>query len=272
MNDKNCKDTPDIGIDSGISDCIRQWMFPMEFRIAVPCLPPDAQVPADTEAQSSPVAQPEDQPLGQAEPPTSSQFIAEVATCLWYLKTKHFRRDWLDDSTDDDDPRVRRAMGRLNKGIGALKTAGIEVHDPTNSRYPTGAEAMMRPIQFQPTDGLTFKIVTETVIPIIYCNDRIIQRGEVFVAVPKEQVAAAPEADDAVASTQATGPDTTTKTAPSAPEPQPACLPTEAVPEPDEPIVTKDQETDGNATESKSVTGQSGAKQTPKRPPGAKTN
>ena len=44
----------------------------------------------------------------------------------------------------------------------------------------------MRPIQFDPTPGLTYQKVTETVAPIIYHQGRIIQRGEVFVAVPQE--------------------------------------------------------------------------------------
>jgi hypothetical protein len=116
---------------------------------------------------------------------------------LWYLKTKHLRQAWDDDGTgdnaNDDDPRVRRAIGRLNRGIDALKGSGIEIEEPTNKRYPPGGEGMMRPLQFQPTAGLTFETVTETVAPIVYRNGQLIQRGEVFVAVPGDDVTAGAE-------------------------------------------------------------------------------
>ena len=52
----------------------------------------------------------------------------------------------------------------------------------------------MRPLQFQPTAGLTFEIVSETIVPIIYLDHCLIQRGEVFVSVPIEE----PMASDAV--------------------------------------------------------------------------
>ena len=116
----------------------------------------------------------------------SVEALAEVATCLWYLKTKHFKRDWDGQDGAEDDPRVRRAVGRLNKGIEALKKAGFDIQDPTNKRYQTGSEGTMRPLQFDPTPGINVPRVTQTVAPIVYLNERLIQRGEVFVAVPQE--------------------------------------------------------------------------------------
>jgi len=112
--------------------------------------------------------------------------VAEFATCIWYLKTKHFRREWKSDDNADDDPRVRRALGRINRGIDVLAGCGVEVDDPTNRRYPQGGENMMKPIELQPTAGLTFEKVTETVLPMVYRDDKLVQRGEVFVAVPRE--------------------------------------------------------------------------------------
>lgn len=195
MNDKKHKDRPDFGLKSSILDVIRQWRFPVEFWIAPPSLPLDASALAETESQFSPSVQAAEQSPVPADSPASNQFVAEVATCLWYLKTKHFKRDWEDDGTDDngddDGPRVRRTIGRLNRGIDALKENGIEIYDPTNERYPQGGEGMMRPIQFQPTAGLTVEMVTETVTPIVYRNDQLIQRAEVFVAVPKEELTTA---------------------------------------------------------------------------------
>lgn len=110
--------------------------------------------------------------------------LAEVATCLWYIKTKHFKREWANDDPADDDPRVRRALGRLSKGIDALRKIGVEVEDPTGKRYATGSEASMRPLDFTPTEGLTYERVTEAVVPIVLWSGHAIQRAEVFVAVP----------------------------------------------------------------------------------------
>ncbi len=187
MNDKTHKNEPLLGVKSGILEAVRQWCFPLEFRIAAPGMPLDALTEVETAIRCAPVTQPAGRPTAPTESSTSNELVADLATCLWYLKTKHFNRKWEDDETGDDDPRVRRSLSRLNKGITALKGAGVEVHDPTNKRYPQGGEGMMRPLQFQPTAGLTFEVVSDTVAPIIYRDDRLIQRGEVFVAVPKEQ-------------------------------------------------------------------------------------
>ena len=172
---------------------IRQLRFPTEFRIAAPSLPLDAPETVETEPQAAPVAHDAGQQPAPHDLPASDQLVAEFATCLWYLKTKHFRREWGDTGSSDDDPRVRRALSRLNKSIELLTESGIEVDDPINKRYPQGGEGMMRPIQFLPTAGVTFEVVSETVAPIIYREDRLIQRGEVFVAVPKEDTTGAAE-------------------------------------------------------------------------------
>jgi hypothetical protein len=171
-------------IRGSILDSIGQLRFAAEHRIRMPKLFLD-----DSEISSLvPVAVVPTQDLSPiaAKSHAIDQMVAEVATSLWYLKTKYFKRDWENQDSSDDDPRTRRALGRLNKGINALKHSGVEIHDPTNKRYPQGGENMMRPIQFQPTVGLTFEKVTETVVPIVYLNERLIQRGEVFVAVPQD--------------------------------------------------------------------------------------
>ncbi len=164
-----------------ILGALRQMRFPPEFRIAAPPLPDhkatESPKPA-TGADPTP-PQPDRPPATE-----SSQLAAEFANCLWYLKTKYFRRGWEDLENSDDDPRVRRALGRINRTIDTLRENGLELQDPTDRRYPPGGEAMMRPIQFVPTPGLTVERVAETVSPIIFQNDRLIRRGEVFVAVP----------------------------------------------------------------------------------------
>jgi hypothetical protein len=110
--------------------------------------------------------------------------VTELANCLWYLKTRYFRRQWLDVETADPDARTRHALGRLDRAIRALDKAGIRLVDPTGTRYPAGGEAMMTPLQFEPTAGVSMDTVSETARPMVFKGNSLIQRGEVFVSVP----------------------------------------------------------------------------------------
>ena len=193
MNDKKHQEEPIIDIKNRFLGSIRQLCFPAEFRIAAQSLPPDSLETVGTEPKAVPVSQKVGKQASARDSVASNQLVAELATCLWYLKTKHFKREWDDAEIGDNDPRVRRALSRLNKSIEALKESGINVHDPTNKRYPQGSEGTMHPIQLLPTAGLAFEMVSETVAPIIYRDDRLIRRGEVFVAVPKEEANSAAE-------------------------------------------------------------------------------
>lgn len=181
-----------VGIRSGILDGVRQWLFPPEFRISRPNLLRSISQPAETSPQPEPIAQPELNGANEEGGSLSNKLVADVAVCLWYLKNKHFKKDWKDPASDAD-PRVRRALGRLERGIAALREYGVEVHDPTDERYPEGGEAWMKPINFQSTPGLTSAKVAETVVPVVYRDDQLIQRGEVFVEVPEDGAPAGSE-------------------------------------------------------------------------------
>ena len=109
----------------------------------------------------------------------------ELANCLWYLKTKFFRKAWESDS-GNEDARARRALSRLQKGIESLQTLGVEVHDPVSQRYTAGSEATIVPIQFQPTPGVKHETITETVVPLVKRQGNVVQRAQVFVAVQED--------------------------------------------------------------------------------------
>ncbi|MGD9883477.1 MAG: hypothetical protein AB7U95_25535, partial [Reyranella sp.] len=47
-----------------------------------------------------------------------------------------------------------------------------------------GGEAMMTPLQFEPTAGISTDTVSQTARPMVFRGSRLIQRGEVFVSVP----------------------------------------------------------------------------------------
>jgi hypothetical protein len=168
------------GLRPSALDAVRQSLQPAPFRIGLPDLSSGDAGEGGDGAAPPPAARPD------AEQPSTARMLADVATCLWYLRTRHFRKPWGPDDGSEEEPRARRALGRLAKGIDALQAGGVVVEDPTGKRYPSGGEAYLRPIQFQPTAGLTFEQVSETVVPVVYWRDRLIQRGEVFVAVPQD--------------------------------------------------------------------------------------
>lgn len=115
--------------------------------------------------------------------------VIELANCVWYLKTRYFRRQWQDEDGADPDARTRHALGRLDRAIRALDKAGITLVDPTGTRYPPGSEAMMTPLQFEPTAGVSTDTVSQTARPMVFRGKSLIQRGEVFVSVPLRQEA-----------------------------------------------------------------------------------
>lgn len=184
MKDEQDKAPGLLGFGTNLMDHFRQLRFPEEFRISMPRAR-DAG-PGGAAAESLLAGQCMPEPPGKADRSTlADNAVAEVSTCLWYLKTRYFRQDWTDMNAAADDGRVRRAIGRLNKTITSLRDAGIEIDDPIRQRYPENGDATMKPVQLVPTEGISAAVVTETATPIVYRNGRIIQRGEVYVAVPK---------------------------------------------------------------------------------------
>lgn len=173
----------DQGLRPHVFDSLRQLLYPSEIRIA---LPRDAQPAAEARVVTAPSSAGPAAATDPAHDVRIDRMLADVATCLWYLKTKHFKRAWDSEDRDEDDPRARRALGRLNMGLAALAAGGIEIQDPTNRRYPPGSGDLMKPVQLQPTPGLTVEKVVETVKPIVFRQGRLIQQGEVFVAVPED--------------------------------------------------------------------------------------
>ncbi len=115
------------------------------------------------------------------------RLVVELATCLWYIKTKHLKKTWDDGENIDDDPRVRRTLGRISKTMEVFKKNGFELKDPTNERYAQGNEGTIVPIELVPTAGVGVDKISETVTPLIWhCDhEQPLQKAKVFVAVPE---------------------------------------------------------------------------------------
>jgi len=140
-------------------DNLRQLRYPTEFRIRVPQFTRPTSPPTDL---------------------TAARKLASVATCLWDIVRK-----LKPDDSEEPNKKHRLAYRRANNAIEGMKALGIVIDDPIGRRYPPGSEGMMKP-HLQPTQGMTIEKITETVTPIIYYKDKLIQRGEVFVAVPQD--------------------------------------------------------------------------------------
>lgn len=167
---------------------LRQARFPKEFRISVPELIELSNGSAEQDAQEPATESGSDSQSTAA----LQDALCALATCLWYTKTKHLKVSWEDMDASLDDSRSRRTLGRINRSIDAITETGIEVVDPTGQRYPTGGEALMKPVQFSPSNDVETDTVVGTVKPIIYLNEKVIQRAEVFVEVPDDADQTAP--------------------------------------------------------------------------------
>lgn len=169
---------------------LRQWQYPVELRIVRP-MPRKANPTLDPAVDMAPESSTEDTTrLDRA--------IAKVAVCLWDI-----RRKLKDNQAVQQDRKLRLLNRRSESAIMALHEMGVVIDDPVGRRYVLGSEGSMKP-HLLPIPGATADQIVETVAPIVYRDDRLIGRGEVFVAVP-----APSERQDAIAgiesSTRVTG-------------------------------------------------------------------
>jgi len=172
----------DGALKNGLIDSIRQLLYPREFRIDSTDVASVAQRSSEPTAATEVALSPESNPDVTE---VLAKVLAEVATSLWHVKTKFFKLRWDQDEREVDNPKARRLLGRINRGIQALQDCGLELKDPTGERYPPGSEHSMYPVQMLPTPGIVEESVSDTVTPLIYLNDKMIQRAQVFVAVPR---------------------------------------------------------------------------------------
>lgn len=103
--------------------------------------------------------------------------IAAIATNTWRAKAK---------MADPTTGEIREEMKRVGRHIEAiyrnLAELGIVIQDHTGEAYDEGQP--MKVIASKPTPGLDKKRVSETLLPSIFWNDRLIQNGEIEIAVP----------------------------------------------------------------------------------------
>lgn len=167
----------------------RQHRFPAEFRIPPPVLPSGlvsgpASGPAPSPAAGpAPVALPGPQPDALPDD-LSDDVVAGLVTELWRARNK------VDGPGAEQDPprAVRWANRYLAAADDRLARAGIEVEGHDGLRFDVGMD--LRVLAYQDDPDVTEETVVETIRPSVRRAGRIIQEGEVIVAVPER---AAPE-------------------------------------------------------------------------------
>ena len=82
-------------------------------------------------------------------------------------------------ASEVDTNRIRR---HLEATIESLGDVGVEIHDLHGRRYDPGMA--LKVIAFEPTLGLSYDQIIESVKPSITWNERLIQIGEVIVGTP----------------------------------------------------------------------------------------
>jgi hypothetical protein len=106
------------------------------------------------------------------------KFLADVATGVWRL-----RKRMCQPGSDRPREELRREFSHLQSVWDALKQNGFLIQEHTDKKFDTGQS--LKVVAFQPTPGLTYEKVIDTIKPSIYYQDRRIQMGEIIVGTPE---------------------------------------------------------------------------------------
>ena len=105
--------------------------------------------------------------------------FAGIATNLWKIKN---RKDIKDCSSISGD--LRKAFRHYETAWDLLANEGFEIRDHINKKYVAGMA--LKVIAFQPSSSVHIEMISETIKPSIFYNDKLIQMGEVIVKTPEK--------------------------------------------------------------------------------------
>ena len=163
----------------GLMADLRQFLFKPAFRIRAPAWPPSPPAAtasaADVPAEKEPPAPTPRQP--GAESRALLKVVAELATALWRI-----RRRMLQEGEGKPPEQWRPLYRYVESAWDALHSARAEIRDHPGERYVAGLA--LNVIVFQPREGRMDETIEETVKPSVFFADKLIQRGEVIVAIP----------------------------------------------------------------------------------------
>ena len=103
--------------------------------------------------------------------------IVAVATNVWRA-----RADILPERAGETPESTKRLKRHIDEIYNSLGDFGIVIRDHTGEPYDESQA--LKVVESWPKQGLDRKRVSETVLPSIYWNERLIQSGEVKIATP----------------------------------------------------------------------------------------
>jgi hypothetical protein len=116
--------------------------------------------------------------FGHRRVPTSFiKGLLAIATSAWRAKAK-----MIDSTTGEPRPEMARVYKDIERIYRHLEEIGFTIKNHTGDPYDDGQP--MKVITSQPRQDANRKYVLETLLPTIYWNDRIIQHGEIEIAIP----------------------------------------------------------------------------------------
>jgi len=124
---------------------------------------------ADTHVESSAGAE------ARREHEVLLRAMASLATAIWRIKSKI-------DASPELPSALRHLPRHVQAALDAMRAAEIEIWDPTGQRYVPGMA--VRPIAFQPIEGMNTETIHETIKPSVVYKGEFIQRADVIVAQP----------------------------------------------------------------------------------------
>lgn len=155
---------------------LRQMLYPKPFRIGHVPIPTLETAKPDRNAVSddsfAAIA------AEQALAPDIQKLIVQLATNLWRINNKL-------QGADESDKTLRSIRRHTESALDTLAGGQVEIKDHTNEKYIPGMALDV--LAFQPDLSVQDEIISETIKPSVYYQDKLVQRGEVVVLMPKKE-------------------------------------------------------------------------------------
>lgn len=103
--------------------------------------------------------------------------VVPLATNAWRL-----HRKMVDQDTNEPREEYRKMYRHVEAMYDALKSAGVEIDDPSGQPYDSGMA--LKVVSFEQRVGISREEIIETIKPTITWNRKPIQIGEVVVGTP----------------------------------------------------------------------------------------
>lgn len=177
---------------------------PKQPNLAIPTILPNVAWPREKDFAEEPTAN----TLSNKTAPHKEQVIADkemlpaclkafvsIATNAWRAKIKmvdaeqmlavatdKFREKPFTEATEKVHEKIKRGDRHIEAIYRNLEEVGVVIRDHTGDAYDEGQP--MKVIASKPTAGLDKKRVSETLLPSIFWNNRLVQNGEIEIATP----------------------------------------------------------------------------------------